>query len=107
MMKSAPAPSRLSAAAAKNRPAINLTIQVRDKVVAAREIEEHLRQVRAQIIERLSHEGRGFLKAEIAAQNVDAFLDRIEAVGKVDLDKNTLDLPEGKVTVSITIVTNP
>ena len=59
MMKSAPAPSRLSAAAAKNRSAIDLTIQVRDTVVAAREIEEHLSQVKAQIIERLSHEGRG------------------------------------------------
>jgi hypothetical protein len=75
--------------------------------MAMREIEEHLSQTKAQIIERLSHEGKGFLKVEISAQKVAAFLDRLETVGKVDLDRNTLELPEGKVTVSIQIVTHP
>jgi hypothetical protein len=106
-MKSAPALSRLSAAADKNRSAINLTIQVRDTVVAVREIEEGLNQVNGRIIDRLDREGRGLLKVEIAAQKIAAFLDRLEAVGKVNLDKNTFDFPEGKVTVSIQIFTNP
>ena len=107
MMKSTPASPRLTTAAVKNRSAIDLTIQVRDTVVATREIEELLGQVNARIIERRHLEGRGFLKAEIAAQKVAIFLDRLEAVGKVDLDKNTLDVSDGKVTVRIKIVTNP
>jgi hypothetical protein len=106
-MKSAPARSRLKAAAINNHPAVDLTIQVRDTTIAVREIEEHLGQVNARIIESLHREGRGFLKAEIAAQKVAVFLDRIEAVGKVNLDKNALDVSDGKVTVSIRIVTNP
>lgn len=107
MMKSAPALSRFSAAAVKNQSAIDLRIEVRDTTIAIREIEEHLSQVKAQIIERLSPEGKGFLKAEISAQKVAAFLDRLETVGKVDLDRNTIDLPGGKVIVSIQIVANP
>ena len=90
MMKSTPAFSRLSAAAVKNQSAIDLKIQVRDTTLAIREIEEHLGQIKARIIERLSPEGKGFLKAEISAQKVAAFLDRLETVGKVDLDKTPL-----------------
>jgi len=106
-MKSAPAPLRFTGAAAKKRSAIDLTIQVSDKDLAFREIEERLKQVNARIIERLHREGREFLKAEIAAQKFAAFLDRLETLGKVDLDKNTLDVSDGKVTVNIKIVTNP
>ena len=106
-MKSAPAPLRFTGVAAKKRSYIDLTIQVRDTDLAIREIEERLKQVNARIIERLHREGREFLKAEIAAQKFAAFLDRLEALGKVDLDKNTLDVPDGKVTVNIKIVTNP
>ena len=70
MMKSAPAPSRLSAAAVKNQSAIDLTIQVRDTAVAIREIEERPEPSQGPNIERQHREGRGFLKAEIAAQKI-------------------------------------
>jgi len=106
-MKSATSPSRLTAAAAKNRPAIDLTIQVRDMTIAVREIEERLGQVNARIIERQYRQGRGFLKVEIAAQKVAAFLDRLEAVGKVGPDKNSIDVLDEKMTFRLTIVTTP
>jgi hypothetical protein len=105
--KFAPALSRLKAATAKNRSAVDLTIQVRDMTIAVREIEERLGQVNAQVVERTHHQGSQILKVEMAAQKVAAFLDRLETVGKINLDQNTLDLPDGKVTLSIRIVTVP
>jgi len=107
MMKSAPAVSRLMAAPAKKRSAIDLTIQVRDTDVAVREIEERLGQAGARITERQHRERGEFLKAEIAASKVTAFLDRLKEVGKINLDKNTLDVPDELVTVSIKIVKHP
>jgi hypothetical protein len=43
----------------------------------------------------------------MAAQNVDAFLDRLKAIGRVKLGKNPLAVTDGKVTISIMIVGNP
>ena len=43
----------------------------------------------------------------MAIQNVDAFLDRMEAIGRVKLGKNPVALKGGKVTVIIMIVGNP
>jgi hypothetical protein len=106
-MTSAPAPSRLTAAADIKRSAIDLTIQVRDTSIAIREIEERLGQVNARIIERQHRDGGEFLKAEMAAQSVAAFLDRLEAIGRVNLEKSPLAVPDGKATVSIKIVGHP
>ena len=83
---SAPSPSRMTAVAAIKRSVIDLTIQVRDTDVAIREIETRLDQVSARIIERQHRKGSEFLKAEIAAQNVAAFLDLLEAIGRVNLE---------------------
>lgn len=98
---------RLSVGPAKKQLTLDLMIQVRDTTIAIREIEGLLIQVNARTTERQHHEGREFLRAEIASQKVALFLDRLEKVGKVDLDRNTLDFPEGRVTVSITMVPNP
>ncbi len=86
---------------------LDLTIQVRDVSAAVGEIEAHLGQVNARIVEKRRREGGELLKAEIAAQNVDAFLDRLKAIGRVKLEKNPLAVTDGKVTVSIMIVGNP
>jgi hypothetical protein len=104
---SAPSPSRMTAAAAIKRSVIDLTIQVRDTDVAIREIEARLGQVNARIIERQHRKGSEFLKAEIAAQNIAAFLDLLEAIGRVNLETSPLVVPDGNVTVSIKIVSHP
>ena len=106
-MTSTPAPSRLTAAADIKRSAIDLTIQVRDTYVAIRQIEERLGQVNARIIERRHRKGGEFLQAEIAAQNVAAFLDLLEAIGRVNLETSPLVVPDGNVTVGIKIVSHP
>lgn len=104
---SAPSPSRMTAVAAIRRSAIDMTIQVRDTNVAIREIEARLGQVNARIIERQHRKGSDFLKAEIAAQNVAALLDLLEAIGRVHLETGPLVVPDGNVIVSIKIVSPP
>ena len=103
----APAPSQSMPASAIKGSVLDLTIQVRDVSAAVGEIEAHLGQVNARIVEKRRREGGELLKAEIAAQNVDAFLDRLKAIGRVKLEKNPLAVTDGKVTVSIMIVGNP
>jgi hypothetical protein len=105
-MTFAPAPSRLAAATIK-RSAMDLTIQVRDVGAALREIETRFAQVNARIIERQHRKESEFLKAEIATQNVAAFLDRLEAIGRVNLETSLPVVPDGTVTVDITIVRHP
>jgi hypothetical protein len=102
-----PAPSQSMPAGAVKESAIDLTIQVRDVSAAIGEIEAHLRQANARIIEKQRREGGVLLKAEMAAPDVDAFLDRLKAIGRVKLEKNPLAVTDGKVTISIMIVGNP
>jgi hypothetical protein len=104
---STPSPPRMTAAAAIKRSVMDLTIQVRDTDVAIREIEARLGQVDARIIERQHRNGSEFLKAEIAAQNVSALLDLLEAVGRVHLETGPLVVPDGIVTITIKIVGHP
>ena len=102
----APAPSQITATTAE-RPALHLTIQVKDVHIAFREVEERLAQANGRIIDRQRRDGREFLKAEVAAQNLAAFLDRIEAIGRVKVEKSPRDVPDGIVTVKIEIVNGP
>jgi hypothetical protein len=103
----APAPSQVTAATAAKRSALDLTIQVKDVHIAVREVEERLGRVNGRIIERQRRDGKEFLKAEVAAQNLAAFLDRIEAIGRVKVEKGPLDVPDGTVTVNMEIANKP
>jgi hypothetical protein len=105
-MGAAPAPSQTTDAAAQ-RPALGLTIHVKDVPVAVEEVAERLAQANGRIIERQRRDGREFLRAEVAAQNLAAFLDRIKAIGKVKVEKSPRDVPGGIVTVKIEIVNKP
>ncbi|HLA05037.1 MAG TPA: hypothetical protein VJZ16_03530, partial [Syntrophales bacterium] len=104
---SAPSPSRMTTVAAIKRSAIDLTIQVRDTDVAIREIEARLGKVNARIIERQHLKGSEFLKAEIAAQNVAALLDLLEAIGRINREPSPLVVPDVNVTINIKIVSHP
>jgi anti-sigma factor RsiW len=104
---SAPSPSRMTAVADVERTVMDLTIQVRDTNVASLEIEARLGQINARIIERRQRNGSEFLQAEIAAQNVAALLDLLDAIGMVNLETSPRPVPDGYVTVSIKIVGHP
>ena len=103
----APAPSQATDATAAKRSALDLTIHVRDVHVAVREVEERLGQVNGRIIERQRRDGREFLIAEVAAQNLAAFLDRVETVGRVKVEKGSRDVPGANVTVNMEIAGEP
>jgi hypothetical protein len=76
-------------------------------LIAVREVEERLGRVNGRIIERQRRDGQEFLKAEVAAQNLAAFLDRIEAIGRVKVEKGSLDVQDGTVTVNMEIANKP
>jgi hypothetical protein len=97
----------LTSASALKRSVLELTIQVRDPYAAIREIEERLDQFNTRIIERQQREEGEFLKAEIAAQNVAALLDRLREIGSVNLETNPFTVSDGNVTVGIKIVSYP
>jgi hypothetical protein len=103
----APSPSRMAAGAAIKRSVMDLTIQVGDTAAAIREIEVRLGQVNARIVERQHHKESEFLKAEIAAQNVAAFLDLLKTIGKVNLETEPVAVPDENVTVNIKIIGRP
>jgi hypothetical protein len=91
-------------AAATKRPVIDLTLRVRDIDKAIREIEARLGRVNARIIDR---KGSAFLAVEVTAQNVAALMELLEAIGRVNLERSPLVVPDGDATVSIKIVAHP
>ena len=103
----APSLSRTAAGAAIKRSVMDLTIQVGDTAAAVREIEARLGQAHARIIERQPLKGNEFLKVEVPAQNVAAFLDLLKTIGEVNLEMKPLAVPDGNVTVNIKIVSHP
>ena len=102
-----PERSRLMTAVAIDTPTINLTILVKDKEAAIREIEALLGQLNARIEEKGKRDEKEILKATIASQDFAALLDRLERIGQLQSEKSPVAAPDGKVTVNITIVDNP
>lgn len=100
---SAPVLSKLKTAATMKQSTIVLTIQVSDMSVAVREIEKRLDQAGALVIERRRQERGEYLKADIPAQNIAVFLERLEAIGRIEGEKRPLADPDGKVTVILQI----
>lgn len=106
VMGAAPA-QPLAMDAAIQRPAVHLTIHVRDVHIAVRAVEERIVQVNGRIINRQHRDGSEFLNAEVAAQHLAAFLDRIETIGRVKTEKRPLDVPDTMVTVNMEIKGEP
>jgi hypothetical protein len=105
-MGAAPAPSQAMDAAIQ-RPAVHLTIHVKNVLVAVREIEGRLGQVNGRVIERQRRDARELVKAEVAVQNLAAFLHGIEAIGRIKVEKSPRDLSNGTVVVNIQITGEP
>jgi hypothetical protein len=105
-MGAAPAPSQATDAAMQ-RPALALTIDVKDVPVAIREAEALLSRVNGRILDRRRRDAGMFLKAEVTAQSLAAFLHGIEAIGRVKVEKGSPDVQNGIVTVSMEITGRP
>jgi hypothetical protein len=88
---------------AAKRSIIDLTMHVGRAPDAVREIEERLGRFNARIIDRQRREGEEILRIEIARQTVAAFLDQLNAIGRIDEEKSAPAVPDGNVTVIIKI----
>jgi hypothetical protein len=86
---------------------LDLTLRVGNASAAARDIEASLDRFSARIVESRHRGDRGYLKVEIAARHVPAFLERLEGIGRVDAEKSRPAGQDGKATVRINIVGNP
>lgn len=106
-MGAAPVPSQVADGAAAVRSSLDLTIHVRDVHVAVRGVEERLGHVNGRIIERQRRGGRAFLKVDVAAQNLAAFLDGIEAIGRIKVEKSPRAVADGTVSINIEIADEP
>lgn len=104
---SVPAQTRATDNAARRQADLELAIQVRQLQAAIREVEEHLHHANGRIIEKWRSNGREFLRAEIATQNLAAFLDRIETIGRVNMKKRSGEIADMTVKVNIEIVIVP
>lgn len=86
---------------------LDLKVYVGDASAATRAIVAALGRFGARIVESRHGVESGFLKAEIAARHVPAFLERLEGIGRVDREDSRPIGPDGTVAVRINIVGNP
>jgi hypothetical protein len=101
-MAPAAAPSR-SAVAPLRPSALELTIHVREVPAGLRDVESCLGGFNARIIEREHRGGAAFLKAEMDARHVAAFVNRLGDLGRVEMEKGPAEFPEGRIGVGIKI----
>lgn len=109
-MKSMRAPSaslhavRSAQQHASEPSAMDLTLLVGNRDAAIPEIERHLAQARATIVERRHFDDRDTLTVALAAENLPYFLNSLGTIGRVRPAKPTAAPAEERVTVIIRIV---
>ena len=85
----------------------NVLVKVQDVKVAGDKVDDLLRQLGAQKIERESREGKAVLTAELKAMQVKEFLEKLKIIGEVSDKDIPLDAPAGHVIIRIEIVSTP
>ncbi|MCK9197100.1 MAG: zf-HC2 domain-containing protein [Syntrophales bacterium] len=88
-------------------PDVKVTIYVEDTSVALKKIEDRLGQVNARIMDREHREGKELMNAAIPPHNIAAFLERIEGIGRVSMEKRLPAVPDRHITIRIEIVARP
>ena len=106
-MAAPPAPSRLAEKAVAARPDVELTVEVADMSVALKKIEELLVYANARNPDRERREGKALLRAEIPPDSVATFLDRLEGIGRVRMERKSAAVPDRHVTTRIEIIDHP
>ncbi len=90
----------------KSKPA-NVVVKTADLHLAGGKLDELLRQLGAQKIEKESSEGREVLTAELDARQVKGFFEKLKAIGEVDKQDIPREAPSGHVVVRVEIVSAP
>ena len=104
--KMAAAPKAMGAAATKPEP-VQVLVTVKDVRRASGQVETFLGQAGARNIKKESREGGEVLTAELKAQSVREFLDKLKAVGEMKEETVSPDMAEGNIPVRVEIVSNP
>jgi hypothetical protein len=86
---------------------MDLTVEVGDTADAIRKIEARLAQIHARIVERGRRDGGEFLKAEVPARDIAAFLEGLKTIGRVNVATQPPTVPTENVTVNIKITGRP
>ncbi|NTW06618.1 MAG: hypothetical protein HGA29_02115, partial [Syntrophaceae bacterium] len=102
-MMSAPSSLRSTQAAPMKGSVLNLMIQVPETNSGKRDIEACLNRFNARILERKQRGETIFLKAQIDARNIAAFVRQLEDIGLVRPNSKRLEFPAGNVAVEIRI----
>jgi len=104
--KLAAAPSFKEVAALKRKPT-NILVKVPDVHVAGGKVDDLLRQLGAQKIERESRVGKEVLTAELKATQVKEFLEKLRVIGEVSDNDIPGDAPAGDAALRVEIVPTP
>jgi len=104
--KMAAAPKAMGTAAIKPGP-VQVLVTVKDVRGASGEVETFLGQAGARNIKKESHEGREVLTAELKAESVREFLDKLKGVGEMKEKPVSPDIAEGNISIRVEIVSNP
>ena len=104
--KMAAAPKAMGAAAIKPEP-VQVLVTVKDVRGASSDVETFLGQAGARNIKKEFHEGKEVLTAELKAESVREFLDKLKAVGEMKENTVSPDIGEGNIPIRVEIVSNP
>jgi len=104
--KMAAAPKAMGTAAIKPEP-VQILVTVKDVRGASGEVETFLGQAGARNIKKESLEGREVLTAELKAESVREFLDKLKVVGEMKEEPVSPDIAEGNIPIRVEIISNP
>ena len=104
--KLAAAPKAKEVAVIKLR-LVDVAVKVKDVHIAAGKVESLLGQLGGRKITKESLEGRKVLTAELQAQKVKEFLEKLENMGEVKEKDMPLDIQERNIAIRVEIVSTP
>jgi hypothetical protein len=102
--EAAPARAAVPSATTPARPAVNMTLRVRDPGAAAAETADLLKRLGGQVVNRQNLEGRQTLSATIHSDKLEAFRAELKGLGKIQEKQAPYAPPEGELSIRIEIL---
>jgi hypothetical protein len=96
----------MKSAAIRPRPR-EITVKAKDVHAARGKVESLFAQLDARKLQAESHDGKEVLTAELQAQNLKAFLEKLSAIGEIEEKAAARDMSDGSLILRIEIVPNP
>ena len=100
------APKAMQTSAIKTAP-LEVSVIVEDVRLASSEVEIILGQAGAQNIKKESRQGKEIVTAELKAQSVQEFFEKLKPIGKIKEKVVFPDIAEGNITIRVDLASNP